>query len=64
MDTLANNEEPDEMLWNIALHQGMHCLLLRINTILRDLTLYSIGYFLDHDTIFLRQHRKIQEKFK
>ena len=30
MGTLANNEDPDEMLQNAAFHQGLHC-LLRLN---------------------------------
>ena len=25
--TLANSEDPDEMLHNAAFHQGLHCLL-------------------------------------
>ena len=27
MGTLANSEDPDEMLHNVAFHQGLHCLL-------------------------------------
>ena len=27
MGTLANSEDPDEMLHNAAFHQGIHCLL-------------------------------------
>ena len=27
MGTLANSEDPDEMQHNVALHQGLHCLL-------------------------------------
>ena len=27
MGTLANSEDPDEMLHNAAFHQGLHCLL-------------------------------------
>ena len=27
MCTLANSEDPDEMLHNAAFHQGLHCLL-------------------------------------
>ena len=26
MSTLANSEDPDEMLHNAAFHQGLHCL--------------------------------------
>ena len=26
MGTLANSEDPDEMLHNVAFHQGLHCL--------------------------------------
>ena len=27
MDTLANSEDPDEMLYIVTFHQGLHCLL-------------------------------------
>ena len=27
MGTLANSEDPDEMLHNAAFYQGLHCLL-------------------------------------
>ena len=27
MGTLANSEDPDEMTYNAAFHQGLHCLL-------------------------------------
>ena len=27
MGTLANSEDTDEMLYNAAFHQGLHCLL-------------------------------------
>ena len=27
LSSLANSEDPDEMLQNAAFHQGMHCLL-------------------------------------
>ena len=27
MGTLVNSEDPDEMLHNVAFHQGLHCLL-------------------------------------
>ena len=27
MGTLANSEDPDEMLHDAAFHQGLHCLL-------------------------------------
>ena len=26
MGTLANSEDPDDMLHNVAFHQGLHCL--------------------------------------
>ena len=26
-DTFTNSEDPDEMLLNVAFHQGLHCLL-------------------------------------
>ena len=28
MGTLANSEDPDEMQYNAAFHQGLHCLLI------------------------------------
>ena len=31
MHTLANNEDPDEMLHDAAFHQGLHYLLRQIN---------------------------------
>ena len=31
MGTLANTEDPDEMQHNAAFHQGLHCLLAKIN---------------------------------
>ena len=34
--TLPNSKDPDEMLHKAAVHQGLHYLLLKINTILRD----------------------------
>ena len=30
--TLANNEDPDEMLHNAAFHRGLHCLLRKIQS--------------------------------
>ena len=27
MGTFTNSEDPDEMLHNVAFHQGLHCLL-------------------------------------
>ena len=35
--TLANNEDPYEMLHNAAFHQGLHCLLFKIKTVLSDI---------------------------
>ena len=29
--TLANRQDPDEMLHNVAFHQGLHCLLRQKN---------------------------------
>ena len=31
MDTFASTEDLDEMLHNVAFHQGLHCLLRQIN---------------------------------
>ena len=31
MLTSANSEDADEMLHNLAFHQGLHCLLRKIN---------------------------------
>ena len=31
MGTLANSENPDEISHNAAFHQGLHCLLRKIN---------------------------------
>ena len=36
MVTLANIDDPDEMSWNVALHQGLHC-FAKIKTVSRDL---------------------------
>ena len=29
VNTLANNEDPDEMPHNVAFHQSLHCLLIQ-----------------------------------
>ena len=42
MGTLANSEDPDEMLLNAAFHQDLHC-LLRPNQSLEK----EIQYFLE-----------------
>ena len=34
--TLENSEDPDEMPQNVAFHQDLHCLLIKIKTIFRD----------------------------
>ena len=31
-NTLANNEDPDEMPHNVTFPQGLHCLLLKMKT--------------------------------
>ena len=36
MGTLANSEDPDEMLHFAAFHHGLHCLLRFIKAILKD----------------------------
>ena len=33
---MANSEDPDEMPHKVAFHQGLHCLLLKINLIYRE----------------------------
>ena len=30
MGTLTNSEDPDEMQYNSAFHQGLHCLLIHV----------------------------------
>ena len=42
MDTLANIEDPDEMLHNAAFHQGLQC-LLRQNQSLKKRIQYYFG---------------------
>ena len=36
MSTLTNSEDPDDMLQNTTFHQGLLCLLLKVNIIFRD----------------------------
>ena len=53
MGILTNNEDPDEMLRNVAFHQGLHCLLWQnkyserlmqccLETIACDASLYTM----------------------
>ena len=55
MGTLANMEDPDEMLHNGALHQGLHCLLRHnqssekviqyfLENITCELSIYTMDY--------------------
>ena len=54
MLTLANSEDPDEMLHNAAFHRGLQCLLgqkkgsfLKRNTILfGNYNLVTLGYYI------------------
>ena len=55
MGYFANSEDPDEMLPNAALHQGMHCLLRqnrslekKIQYFLEDINCDSSIYTIDH----------------
>ena len=45
MVTLANSEDPDEMLHNAAFHQGLHCLLRHYRSSEKE-----IKYFLEIET--------------
>ena len=42
--SLANSEDPDEMPYNAAFHQGLRCLLRQKKTILRRNTILSRHY--------------------
>ena len=40
MRSLANSENPDEMLQNAAFHQGLHCLLRQIRSSTKEIQFY------------------------
>ena len=40
MHSLANSEDPDEMLHNAAFHQGLHCLLLQKQSSVKEIIFF------------------------
>ena len=55
MGTLANSEDPDEMLHNAAFHQGLHCMLSQNQSLKKErqyffeiITCDSSIYLMDH----------------
>ena len=55
MSTLVNSEDPDEMLHNVAFHQGLHYLLIQKQTSVKNTNLQRIWklypvtpYTMDH----------------
>ena len=40
MGTLANSEDPDEMLHHAAYHQGLHCLLRQYQSLENKITFF------------------------
>ena len=59
MGTLANSEDPDEMLHNAAFQQGLHCLLLQkpsseieIQCYLEIIKCDPSTYTMDHPSLF------------
>ena len=60
MSTLANSEDPDEMLHNAAFHLGLHCLLMQKQSSEKEIQFYleiitwdpSI-YMIDHPKLIV-----------
>ena len=40
MNTLANSDDPDEMLHIVAFHQGLHCLLSQNESLVKEKQFY------------------------
>ena len=61
---LAYSADPDEMLHFVAFHLGLHYLPKYPFSSFSGITLYSIGYFFDHDIIFYFKttFKKFREK--
>ena len=57
MGTLANSEDPDEMLHNAAFHQGIHCLLKQKRSSEKKLQSYLEIIFCD-PSIYTMDHPK------
>ena len=55
MVTFANPEDPDEMLHNTALHQGLHC-LLRQNQSLTKLIQYFLEIITYAPSVYTMDH--------
>ena len=60
MGILTNSENPNEMLHNVAFHQGLHCLLRQNrssegkNTFKKKITSDSSKYTMDHPDLIVR----------
>ena len=60
MGTLANSEDPDEILQNAAFHQGLHCLLREnlssvqeIQYFFRIITCERLVHTMDHSNFIV-----------
>ena len=68
MGTFTNNEDPDEMLHYAAFHQGLHCLLRKIQFIGTEVQNYleisAYGPLSCHITDRIQRVKEYPEKIK
>ena len=59
MLTLANSEDPDEMLHNAAFHQSLHCLLRQKQSLEKEMQ-YSFEFITCDPLIYTIDHPKFK----